>query len=249
MKLPFFKFFPRDYRADPSIQGTSFAARGLYIEVKCLAWMNEANRGYLEVSGKPLTDPAQIARVTGGEAEETRRLLEELLTADVLCRDSRGCIFCPALVAEAQRSEIGRQFGLKGGNPALKTKGVNPTLNPPPYPGGLNSEGRRQKAEGRDQISPIPPTGDFSRFWDAYPRKVARQAAIKAFKAAISKTNIESMLKALATQKQSQQWQKDGGRFIPHPSSWLNGERWADVVSTQNAALPVHTTGEATNEL
>ena len=28
--------------------------------------------------------------------------------------------------------------------------------------------------------------------------------------------------------KRSDQWIKDGGRFIPHPASWLNAARWED---------------------
>ena len=26
----------------------------------------------------------------------------------------------------------------------------------------------------------------------------------------------------------SEQWARDGGRYIPHPTTWLNGERWND---------------------
>jgi hypothetical protein len=28
--------------------------------------------------------------------------------------------------------------------------------------------------------------------------------------------------------KNSQQWTKDGGQFIPMPATWLNGRRWED---------------------
>ena len=38
----------------------------------------------------------------------------------------------------------------------------------------------------------------------------------------------EQMGKALEVQKQSQQWRKDGGQYIPMPATWLNGRRWED---------------------
>ena len=36
------------------------------------------------------------------------------------------------------------------------------------------------------------------------------------------------MLAAIGRQKQSDQWTRDGEAFIPHPSTWLNQERWTD---------------------
>jgi len=67
----------------------------------------------------------------------------------------------------------------------------------------------------------------FDRFWPAYPRKVAKAAAEKAW-ANHANGNIDAIMAALETAKQSAQWQKDGGQYIPHPATWLNGKRWND---------------------
>ncbi len=69
-------------------------------------------------------------------------------------------------------------------------------------------------------------TDCFEEFWQAYPRKVGKLAAIKAF----SKHNppIAQVLRAIETQAKSEAWRKDGGQFIPHPSTWLNEGRWQD---------------------
>ncbi len=76
------------------------------------------------------------------------------------------------------------------------------------------------------------PTVDlaFERFWDAYPRKVAKGAAIKAWKKeAVYFTDIQDkILQSLARQKNQPQWLKDDGQFIPHPATWLNQQRWED---------------------
>ena len=36
------------------------------------------------------------------------------------------------------------------------------------------------------------------------------------------------MIRAVEAQKNTPQWVRDGGQYIPHPSTWLNQERWRD---------------------
>jgi len=72
----------------------------------------------------------------------------------------------------------------------------------------------------------------FTEFWNAYPRKVnKKEAKQKWFKAKLP--NLSIILKALAIQKQSESWQKDGGKYIPHPTTWLNQERWNDEITIE----------------
>jgi hypothetical protein len=68
----------------------------------------------------------------------------------------------------------------------------------------------------------------FNRFWLAYPRKTAKGRARSAFGTAIRKVDLDTMLAGLERSKR--QWSRDQteARFIPHPASWLNAERWAD---------------------
>lgn len=69
----------------------------------------------------------------------------------------------------------------------------------------------------------------FATFWAAYPKKAGKAAALKAWnKLAPDVVLQEQMGKALEVQKQSQQWRKDGGQYIPMPATWLNGRRWED---------------------
>jgi len=64
---------------------------------------------------------------------------------------------------------------------------------------------------------------DFEAFWSAYPRKVGKGQAKRAFGAAIRKTTIGAILAALETA----QFSADP-RYQPHPATWLNGDRWLD---------------------
>lgn len=69
----------------------------------------------------------------------------------------------------------------------------------------------------------------FEVFWSSYPRHTNKQAAFKAFaKLNPDEVLMQTMLAAIDRQKQSDQWTKDGGQYIPHPATWLNGRRWED---------------------
>lgn len=69
----------------------------------------------------------------------------------------------------------------------------------------------------------------FDAFWQAYPRKVGKDAARKAFdKRKPDAALLALMLAAVAKQARSDAWLKDGGDYIPHPATWLNQGRWMD---------------------
>ena len=96
-------------------------------------------------------------------------------------------------------------------------------------------------------IPPISPKGGkdcsdlFNQFWSSYPKHIAKQSAVKAFeKLKPDEKLLEAMLKAIERQKESKQWEKDGGAFIPYPATWLNQRRWEDElpqVETDNVFL------------
>jgi hypothetical protein len=72
--------------------------------------------------------------------------------------------------------------------------------------------------------------GDFLDFWAAYPRKVGKGQAFKAWQRAKQNglPKLPVVLEALKKQKKSRAWTKDAGEYIPHPTTWINGARWDD---------------------
>lgn len=69
----------------------------------------------------------------------------------------------------------------------------------------------------------------FGAFWTAYPRKVGKGAALRAWRRISSPASmLDAMLDALTWQCESEQWQRDGGQYIPNPATWLNQRRWED---------------------
>lgn len=71
----------------------------------------------------------------------------------------------------------------------------------------------------------------FDVFWDTYPLKAGKKKAKIAWnKLKVTDKLLEEILAGLARYRASPQWQKDNGQFIPHPSTFLNQERWKDEV-------------------
>jgi hypothetical protein len=73
-------------------------------------------------------------------------------------------------------------------------------------------------------------TEGFDQFWSAYPRKVAKAEARKAW---LQMTKVrpptEVIIQAIENACKTEQWARFGGLYIPHAATWLRGERWDDV--------------------
>lgn len=83
-------------------------------------------------------------------------------------------------------------------------------------------------------LPPISPKGasqdaTFDTFWQAYPKHKDKQKARRAWgKLKPDAALLETILRAIETQSASEDWTKDEGKYIPYPSTWLNGHRWED---------------------
>ena len=92
-------------------------------------------------------------------------------------------------------------------------------------------EKERENEKENEKENESKKAANFDRFWEAYPRKAGKVKAQTAFQKVT--VPVEIILSAIAEQKKSPQWQKDGGQFIPHPATWLNGKRWEDQITTE----------------
>lgn len=148
MKRPAFQFYPADWRKDMALQSCSVAARGLWIDMMCIAHECEPY-GHLTVNGKPMT-AAQIGRHTGLTERECAKLINELTDAGVASINDAGIMFSRRMVRDEEaretRAEVGRANGAKGAEHGKKgadygglggrpKKATNPAENPPEEPG------------------------------------------------------------------------------------------------------------------
>ena len=86
-----------------------------------------------------------------------------------------------------------------------------------------------------DHYKPRPPFTSkkqeqlFDQFWQLYPRKKNKGQAERVW--AKLRPNDElfaSILAGLERAKASYDWQKEGGKYIPYPATWLNAKAWED---------------------
>lgn len=88
----------------------------------------------------------------------------------------------------------------------------------------------------------------FEVFWLTYPRRIGKGAARTAFakaKKTLSESKIIEAAQAYADFCAEQGTEK---RFIPHPSTWLNQERWDDDLESEKEQPAQGAWGNAVND-
>lgn len=79
----------------------------------------------------------------------------------------------------------------------------------------------------------------FAEFWKSYPRKIGKGAAESSWmKIKPDKSLAAEIITAVEDQKESDQWTRDNGQYIPHPATWLNQKRWEDEVERPKSHVP-----------
>ena len=145
----------------------------------------------------------------------------------------------PQLERRSQRQKAGRESVLKRWNNEGAQKNDSNLIATYKQPNSNLIHKDIDKDIDKD-IPPKPPVGAdvtaerFDAFWKAYPKKVGKGAAEKSFKKIKPSGDLlQKMLDAIEVQKQSDQWKRDNGQYIPNPATWLNQTRWEDSVGVE----------------
>lgn len=156
---PSWQHYPQDWMADNALRSVSLAARGLWMDMLCIAWQSPI-RGkllYMRSDNKSLQqmDNKMIARLVGAEVAEVAALLEELAAAGVYSVDDDGVIYSRRQLRECTLSEkraaagrigMARRWANKEGanrnndNPSSSTSSSTSKSNTKPIPKGLSNE-------------------------------------------------------------------------------------------------------------
>jgi len=104
----------------------------------------------------------------------------------------------------------------------------------------------KDKDKDKDKKKEKNLSEEFIAFWKAYPRKDSKGDAIKAW-SQMSKERppIEIVLKAILHQSRQEGWQKDKGKWIPYPATWLRDLGWLN----QGTSAPPMETDETKKSL
>lgn len=118
-----------------------------------------------------------------------------------------------------------------------KTEGVTGKGGPDPKGvGGRGSTNNLKEVSGSTRSPRVDREDpDFARWYKRYPRKVKPATARTAWKTALKKTDVDTLFDALEAYIAHWERERTETRFIPHPSSWLNAESWADDIATRRA--------------
>lgn len=165
-----------------------------------------------------LVERGHLERVVNGAPDSRMRpdrrpnLYRILLGNGVPCSGG-ACSWCGVPESGGASNERG---------PALPRHGV-----PDRVPTGSRFPGPKPLVEPslEPEISRGDPFGNFERFWDIYPRKVAKEAAKKAWDKAFCKAPPVVIIDG------ARRYRDDPNRdpaFTAHPATWLNGGRWTD---------------------
>jgi len=211
-KRPSLQFYPADWLKDPDLQICSMNTIGVWINLLCRMW-EAKEEGVLR--GKA----GELALLVGARPGEFNRFLRDAEThsfADVTKCNGYVTVKCRRmnkvfLEREGAKMRMKRHRGKK----------ENADVTSP------SSSSLSSSTSSSDIKNPLYPL-DFLQFWKEYPRKVGKGYAHACWKKVIRKTSLEVILQAVADQKQSEQWLKENGKYIPNPATWLNQERWGD---------------------
>ena len=215
---PAFLFYVQDWLCEATLKVVSMGSKGLWIDVLCLMARSPI-KGYLLTPTGTNANLEWVAAQLGRPVEEIRPFWQELLDAGTPRIDEKGRIYSKRMVEDKTLSEKRSEAGRFGGRPKSKGKAKGKQTG--------NGETLPDNDNDNDNDNDVV---EFDLFWKLYPKKTAKKKAIEAWEKAEDKPAIEIILAAVKAQSASEQWQKDGGQFIPHPATWLNQGRWADEI-------------------
>ncbi len=108
---------------------------------------------------------------------------------------------------------------------------------------GGNQSNNEQSKVNKTKVNKTKVNTLFDLFWSEYPRKQDKAKAKKVWeKLKIDDDLFNIIINKLKEYKQSEQWLKEKGKYIPLPTTWLNGKRWEDEVYINKTSHP-HNTG------
>ena len=236
MKLPYIKFYTRDWLGDKQLRLCSDAAKGLWVDLMCIMADNEQNYGYLEMNGEPLSI-GNIVQLRGGDKDTVNRLIEELDKSKVFSRNSKDVIFSRRMVKDHEKRQKCREAGKRGGNPSLillseeKKESEDQILEPRTHI-RLSQPLREESLSSSILI-------EFNECWKIYPDKAGKDRAWKAYKQArqdgITQADVLSGLNRYIAYVRGRQASDFKDLKFKNGGTWFHQKCWNDEYTVQQS--------------
>ena len=110
--------------------------------------------------------------------------------------------------------------------------GVTPPLTPTPQAPDAPVRSILKEQEKNIEKTNAYTIKDFSAFWDRYPRRVGKKAALGKFKVARKSASQEDIMDGLEKYREEIRVKRTDTQYIAHPATWLNQGRWEDEDET-----------------
>ena len=212
-----FKFYGGEYLSDPKMLALSACERSCWLTLLCYASMEDFDGTVRYLSEDQLMAQAGV-NFNEDEWKRTKGVLDHLQELGML-RQSNGEI---TLTNWKKRQETFLTNAERQARFRERHKD-NSKITRARY----ESNARLDKTRlDREYI-----LASFEKFWGVYPRKENKKKAKQAWeKISPDEKLVAKIMVGLEAHKSGEQWTRDGGKFVPHPTTWLNGERWEDEV-------------------
>lgn len=154
------KFWWQDWQADQALRSCSIAARGLWMDMLCIAH-NGTPRGHVTINGQPVA-PKRLATLAGIVEKECTKLLAELEEAGVFSRTEDGTIYSRRMVRDTEQSDAGRDaVGKRWAK--RRTPNSPPNREPSDEPSTLEAEAEAEAEREKEISLPVPEPADAER--------------------------------------------------------------------------------------
>jgi len=166
-------------------------------------------------NGRPY-DAASLALRTRGNAQWFEKAMPVLLEVGWIEEIASGC------QVGGGEGAVGYQAGgsaLSGGCQSGDEEGKKE---------GNGKEGKGTEPNGTGADARVVEAEAFAKFWSCYPRKEAKGKAREVWRKLGCTLMVERIIATVEGYKLTAQWKRDGGQFIPHPTTFLNQGRWED---------------------
>lgn len=239
-RLKYFHFFPDDWLSSTKVNSMSLAEQGAYLRLLCHAWTAQ--------DGGVPKDEESLARLSGLGDEGWSKGASRVLRCFDVEKDGR--LFNVRLLQEVTKQEEWLERSRYGGVNSGKSrrikalgdvaveqavaealKGGRSTLEAPfkhPSKGGSSTlpSTLPSKSEQGDTETVVDCFNDFLK---KYPRQEKLDECCRCYISVIDSPEKHAQLMAgLERWLASDQWNRDGGRFVPTPSRFIMQKLYID---------------------
>lgn len=105
---------------------------------------------------------------------------------------------------------------------------------------GYKVKGKGERGVEEGDLIEVPATRlqlkeGFNRFWDAFPKKTKKiEASEEWFKLKPSIQLMDQIISKVISFKESKEWKKDDGAYVPNPKSFIKNKRWLDEIEVKS---------------